>query len=413
MKIEIITTGNELISGLTLDTNFHWTAQYLTDNGFPVSYHTTVKDDRNDILIAFSNAKNRADVVIVTGGLGPTDDDLTAQVASMFFGTKLVLNDSALNFIKKRFKERKRKLLDINKKPAYLPIGSEIVENKVGTAPGFCYHFKNTVYIFLPGVHKEFKSMMQTWVIKKLNNIDQEKLKHKTVLIRTFGLKESEVAIKLKDLNFNGIYLGYRSHFPEIHLRLSASGKSKHIIEKLLNKSIKKLKSVLGNYIFSDTNELMEEVIGKLLIKKNLNLSLAESCTGGLISNRITNVPGSSKYFNRSIVCYSNDSKIKDLLVNKNLLEKYGAVSNKVVEAMAKGILKLSGSDMGLAVSGIAGPGGGTIDKPVGTVFIGIASKEKDTFSQKFNYHGDREQIKLITSTQALDMIRKFLLYYV
>ena len=410
MNIEIVTTGNELLSGLTMDTNFFWVSGLLADNGFVVKFHTTVGDYYQDLVEAFGNAQKRADIVVVTGGLGPTKDDLTAEAAARFFGVDLTEHPDALNMIKERFSQRKRKLLEINKKPAALPAGSKIINNNIGTAPGFYFNNKGTIYYFLPGVPKEFKPMMQEFVLSDLNTRFKDTPKTQCVLIKTFGLKESEVALKVQDLDKNGVYLGYRSHFPEVHLRITAEGSSSN--EKISG-FLKNIKSKIGEYIFTEAEKTMEEVVGFLLLEKGLTISLAESCTGGLVSDRITNVAGSSKYFNRAVVCYSNDSKVNDLGVNSSLIEKHGAVSPEVAEAMAKGILNLSGSDIGVAITGIAGPGGGSAQKPVGTVHICLISKKGDIILEKFSYHGDRQQVKLITSTQCLDMIRKFLLNYV
>jgi nicotinamide-nucleotide amidase len=413
MKIEIITTGNELLSGITLDTNFHWVSGVLADNGFVVKFHTTVGDYSRDIVEVFENAGKRADIVIVTGGLGPTEDDLTAGAAASFFGVDMAENPDALNMIKERFSERKRELLKINKKPAILPASSKIINNKIGTAPGFYYDYKGTVYYFLPGVPKEFKPMMQEFVLTDLFTRFKDRSKTQCVLIKTFGLKESEVALKIQDLNKNGVYLGYRAHFPEVHLRITAEGASSKQSNRKISGFIKNIKSEIGDYIFSESQDTMEQVVGNLLLEKGMSISLAESCTGGLVSHRITNVAGSSEYFNRAIICYSNDSKINDLGVSSSLIEKHGAVSTEVAGAMAKGILDLSGSDIGVGITGIAGPGGGSTEKPVGTVYISLISKKGDIISDKFSYHGVRQQIKLITSTQCLDMIRRFLLNYV
>jgi nicotinamide-nucleotide amidase len=412
MKIEIITIGNEILCGLTMDSNFHWVAGFLNDNGFSVDYHTSVKDIPNDMIISFSNAKNRADIVIVTGGLGPTDDDLTARIAAEFFDVKLELNIQALEFIREKFRLRNRKLHKINQKPAYLPERSEIIVNEVGTAPGFSFKFKNTIYYFLPGVPREFKSMMRERVFPELVKFNNTLTR--SVLIKTYGLKESEVAVKLGKLRLDeNVYLGYRSHFPEIHLRISSSGDNMYRIKKTLYLNTEKIKGILNEYIFGYDENLIEEVVGHQLAKLNLTLSIAESCTGGLVSHRITNIPGSSKYFNMAVVCYSNESKLNDLSVPKSIIKKYGAVSSQVAKSMSIGIMKISGSDIGVGITGIAGPGGGTKDKPVGTVHIAVASKKLEVYSQKFTFYGNREHIKLITSTQALDMIRKLLLNYV
>lgn len=413
MNIEIITTGNELLAGITLDTNFQWAARLMSDNGFDVRYHTTVGDYPSDIKTAFQHAQGRADVVIVTGGLGPTDDDITAQVAAEFFASALKQNTQALEFIEAVFASRNRKLLDINKKPAMLPEDCGVIKNEIGTAPGFYYEHAGVIYYFLPGVPKEFQPMLSKFVLDDLNKRFQDRPITKSLLVKTFGLKESELALKVQSIETTGAYLGYRAHYPEVHLRISARGETEKEAEETISVQLGKIESAIGEYIFAYSDVTMEEIVGQLLKENKFSVSMAESCTGGLVSHRLTNLPGSSQYFNRAVVCYSNESKINDLGVSRLLLEQYGAVSSHVAEAMAKGILDLSGSDIGVSITGIAGPGGGSEEKPVGTVYMALASKNGDIISNKFGFHGDREQIKLISSTECLDLIRKFLINYV
>ncbi|HWP90867.1 MAG TPA: competence/damage-inducible protein A [Thermodesulfobacteriota bacterium] len=410
MKIEIITTGDEIMSGITLDTNFRWAAEKLTSLGFDLRFHTSVGDDEGDIMIAFKTAYVRAKAVIVSGGLGPTPDDLTANVASTFFGVPLELNNEALEMIENRFKEQGRTLLDINRKQAYIPRGSKVLKNFWGTAPGFQYEKEGVVFFFLPGVPKEFKEMLENYVVPELERRAVGRKRYEFRLVRTFGLRESEVAEKLKGVERDGLTIGYRAHFPEIHLRLSAFGDTELEAKKIMTDGLEEIKLRLGEYVFSTEGETLEEVVGKLLSQKGLTLALAESCTGGLVANRVTNIPGSSDYFDRGIVSYSNKAKIEVLGVPRFLIESYGAVSEEVVRAMADGVRKLSNADLGVAISGIAGPGGGTQEKPVGTVCIGISHRERGTFSKKFQFKGSREEIKLISSEVALDWIRKFVL---
>lgn len=413
MKIEIITTGNEILKGLTADTNFYWSAGLLNSYGLSLDYHTSVKDNPVDLVNVFSHAIKRADFVIVTGGLGPTDDDLTAKVAADFFGKELKLNKQALSLIKNTFKKRKRKLLKINRKPAYLPKGSEVIINNMGTAPGFSYIFRKKRFYFLPGVPGEFRYMMKDSVLPELLKF-ADKTCTRSKLIKTFGLKESEVSLKLKKLNLgNDVILGYRSHYPEIHLIITTTGKQESETQKKLDTETKKLKKLLKDYIFGYDDELIEDTVGRLLKETKLKLSTAESCTGGLVSSRITDIPGSSEYFMMGLVSYSNESKINELKIPESIIKKYGAVSYKVADLMSRGIIKVSGTDLGIGITGIAGPAGGTKDKPVGTVHISLAFRNKIINSEKYFYNGSREQIKLITSTQALNMIRKFLLNYV
>jgi nicotinamide-nucleotide amidase len=410
MKIEIITTGDEIMSGTTLDTNFYWAAEKLTSLGFNLGFHTSVGDDEETIIEAFRTARKRAQAVIVSGGLGPTTDDLTAEVASKFFGVPLELGEEALEMMEQRFKKQGRKLLEINKKQACIPTGSKILRNFWGTAPGFQYESEGVVFFFLPGVPKEFKAMIEEYVIPELESRSIGRKKYTTKLIKTFGLRESEVAEKLKGIEREGVRIGYRPYFPEIHLRISAYGDIKDEAEKLLSGVLEEVLLRLGECVFSTEGETLEEVVGKLLSQKRLTLSIAESCTGGLLAHRITNVPGSSNYFERGVISYSNESKVEILGVPRGLIESVGAVSAEVVEAMAEGVRRLANTDLGVAISGIAGPGGGTPTKPIGTVFIGISHREKGTSSRRFQFKGTREEIKLISSETALDWIRKFLL---
>ncbi len=410
MKIEIITTGDELMSGLTRDGNFFWAGDALTSIGFVIDFHTTVGDDRDKITEAFRIARGRAEAVIVSGGLGPTTDDLTAEVAAGFVGVRLELNDVALNTLVDRLRSRGRELTETNKKQAYLPRGSKVLVNRWGTAPGFGLETDGTVFYFLPGVPREFQAMMREYVIPDLEKRDTDRKPFRSKLVRTFGLPESEIAGMLEGIEREGVRLGYRSHFPEVHLRVYSYADTDSEAESLMTGFVREIERLLGNYVFSTDGETMEEVAGKLLRENGMTLATAESCTGGLIAHRITNVPGSSDYFLEGAISYSNEAKVKILGVSEDMLNTEGAVSAPVVEAMAAGVRKLSGSDVGVAVSGIAGPGGGSPEKPVGTVFIGIDYGKDGPVSKKFLFRGSREEIKLATSENALDMIRKIFL---
>jgi len=410
MKIEILTTGDELMSGLTRDGNFQWGGEILTALGFGVTFHTTVGDDRETLHSAINTAKNRADAVIVTGGLGPTPDDLTIEVAVQFFGVGLELNKPSLDMMTQRFEKIGRKVSKTNMKQVYLPAGSIALLNKWGTAPGFKKISGETVFFFLPGVPKEFRAMMEEYVIPELKTRNPEMKKVCMRLVKTFGLPESEVAQKLEGIEREGIKLGYRAHFREIHLRVSAFGDTESEAQSLMDEFLQEIHGRLGNYIFTTTGDMLEEVVGKMLKEKNMTLSCAESCTGGLLAHRITNIPGSSSYFLEGVVSYSNEAKAKILGVPIGVIEEHGAVSAPVVEAMANGVKLLSGSDIGIGISGIAGPGGGTAEKPVGTVFIGMESTSGGSSTHEFHFHGTREEIKLITVLNALDLIRKSLL---
>jgi len=413
MRIELLTTGDELMSGLTRDGNFQWAGEMLTALGFDVAFHTTVGDNRETLHSVFNTAKNRADAVIVTGGLGPTPDDLTIEVAAQFINTGLELNQQALDMMAERFRKINRTVSETNMKQVYLPQGANVLLNKWGTAPGFSSEIESTVFFFLPGVPKEFRAMMEEYVIPELKLRHPEMKKSCMRLVKTFGLPESEVAQRLEGIDREGIKLGYRAHFREIHLRVSSFGDTELEAQALMDEFLQEIHSRLDNYIFTTTGEMIEEVVGNLLIQKKLTLSTAESCTGGLLSHRITNVAGSSSYFLEGVVSYSNQAKVDILGVPMELIEIHGAVSDPVVKAMANGVKKLSGSDFGIGISGIAGPGGGTDEKPVGTVFIGLQTEKKEIIVNEFHFRGTREEIKLVTVLNALDMIRKSLLHNV
>jgi len=410
MKIEILTTGDELMSGLTRDGNFQWAGEMLTALGFDVIYHTTVGDDRETLLSVFNTAKNRADAVIVTGGLGPTPDDLTIEIAAQFFDTRLELNQEAMDMMAERFRKINRMVSETNMKQVYLPQGANVLLNKWGTAPGFSSEVESTVFFFLPGVPKEFRAMMEEYVIPELRRRNPGMKKSCMRLVKTFGLPESEVAQKLEGVEREGVKLGYRAHFREIHLRVSSFGDTEFEAQRLMDEFLQELYRRLGNLIFTTTGEMLEEVVGNLLKQKNLTLATAESCTGGFLSHRITNMAGSSSYFMEGVISYSNEAKAEILGVPLELIDSHGAVSGPVVRAMAEGVKKLAGSDFGIGISGIAGPSGGTPEKPVGTVFIGLETDSKEMIVSEFHFHGTREEIKLVTVLNALDMIRKSLL---
>ena len=410
MKIEILTTGDELMSGLTRDGNFQWAGEMLTALGFDVAYHTTVGDDMITLKSVFNTAKNRADAVIVTGGLGPTPDDLTIEAVSNFLDVGVELNQPALDMMTERFRKIGRTISETNMKQVYLPKGSTVLLNKWGTAPGFSYEVEDTVFFFLPGVPKEFRAMMAEYVLPELKKRNPQMKKSCMRLVKTFGLPESEVAQKLEGVEREGVKLGYRAHFREIHLRVSSFGDTTSEAQKLMDEFLDEISSKLGRHIFTTTGEMLEGVVCNMLKERNITLSTAESCTGGLLSHRITNIPGSSEYFLEGVISYSNEAKSKILGVPMALIDSYGAVSAQVVEVMAKGVKELAGSDIGIGISGIAGPGGGTPEKPVGTVYIGLYSETKGALSHKFHFHGTREEIKLVTVLNALDMIRQTLL---
>ena len=406
-NIEFITTGNEIMTGLTVDTNFSWAAEKLSTYGLNVKYHTSIGDDKDDIASALENSANRSDFIIFTGGLGPTDDDLTSEVAAGFFNVPLVFNKDSYKDIETKLLKRGRKILEIHKKQAMFPEDSVIIQNIIGTSAGFKFIKADRSFYFLPGVPREFKSMVDDFVLPDILASVNSDIKVYERVIKTIGLGESEVATKLKDVEFDNIDLSYRIYYPEIHLKLTAKDRSEERSRNTVDKYTDLIKKKIGDYIFSTDNEDLENVVSKLLVRNGLTISTAESCTGGLLANRLTDIAGSSEYFLRGVVSYSNKSKSDLLDVPEELIAKNGAVSTEVVEAMATGIRNISGTDIGIGISGIAGPSGGNKEKPVGTVYIGLAYMDEPVYSERYSFNGTRKEIKLASSEYALEMIRK------
>jgi len=409
-SIEIITTGNELLSGITIDKNFNWLCESLFSLGAQVRFHQCISDNLDDLVKALNIAQKRSKFILFTGGLGPTDDDLTRESASQFFSRKLVLNKKIEKEIKLIFKKRNRPYSLINKKQAMFPEGAEIIQNPKGTAPGFCIKDKGSFFYFFPGVPSELRAMVQKSAFQKIKNfLVKEKNFFTSETLKVFGITESELAEKIKKIKSKNTFIGYRPHKFEIHLRIISTGKSKKISKNECLKIKHRLIKVLQKYIFTDKDVTLQEVIVNLLKKKKYTISFAESCTGGLISNLITNVPGSSSVFGISFITYSNKSKNLILKVpNKKLIE-HGAVSKEVVSEMARGLNRISESNISVAVSGIAGPNGGSADKPVGTVYVSYIINKKISV-KRYSFLGDRESIKLRTALEVLNHIRKNIL---
>ena len=408
-KLEFITTGNEILSGLTVDTNFSWAAGIFSLNGLIPSYHVSISDIADDIKAAFELAAARSSLVIVTGGLGPTDDDLTAVTAADFLGVELVFDETSYMEIEEKLRNRGRKILDVHRKQALFPEGAEIINNSTGTSNGFKNVYNGCSFYFLPGVPREFKSMINSFVLPDIvSKAGSSKFVVQKV-IKTIGLGESEVAEKLKGLEFADAEFSYRIKYPEIHLKLVSKSNTKEEVDNIISKYTSAIYQKLEDYIFSEKDELLEEVVADLLKKNKLTISTAESCTGGLLGSLLTDIPGSSVYFLNGVVSYTNLSKTELLGVDNNLFDTVGAVSSEVVEQMAKGIRKSSSSDIGVGISGIAGPGGGTEDKPVGTVYIGV-DYMNHVYSYRYGFHGTRKDIKLASARYALDIVRNLII---
>lgn len=413
MIAEIIITGDEICSGGVVDSNSAYIAQRLEGEGIQVVRHNSVCDDIDIIVSILKEIGTRADITVVTGGLGPTSDDLTVEAAAKAAGVGLVVNDMAQSSIEDFFKTRNRSITDIDRKQAMLPEGAECICNPVGTAPGFQLKIGRCRFFFLPGVPFEMRRMLADSVLPRVESLCGNEREFSFIRnISIFGLTEADINRRLAGLaeKFPGIKPGFRAIFPEIHVKLYARGKDKNICNELLIKASEWVLSKIGENVFSVDGESMEAVVGGLLRRKKANLAVAESCTGGLLSHWITNVAGSSDYFLFSGVTYSNEAKIKVLGVLPETIELYGAVHEETAKEMAEGARRVSGAAYGLATTGIAGPGGGTDEKPVGTVCVGIATPDA-VKGYRFNFtSGNRSMNKKIFAMKALDLLRRELL---
>lgn len=411
MNIELIMIGNELVSGEIADTNAFFMAGALTEKGFLVTGIAMVGDREEDIREALVRALGRAAAVIVSGGLGPTTDDLTTAAAAAAFGEKLVLHGEILDQIRMRFARAGLEMPRANEKQAVFPSAAEIIPNPVGTAPGFCLRSGGKLLFFLPGVPRELRHLFLETVLPRLESERKESLHYRSRVLKVFGLTESAIADRLREVDPSLFYaeISYLPRYPENHVKVVVRGVDPAEVEGNLAKIESAIREKLEGRIFATDRETLEEIVGRLLKERQATLAVAESCTGGLVAHRLTNVPGSSDYFERGLVTYSNQAKQDLLGVPGELLAKLGAVSAPVAEKMAEGVRLLSRSTLGLGITGIAGPGGGTPEKPVGTVFIALAGSD-GTAVKGYRFWGDREQVKGITAQTALDWVRRYFL---
>lgn len=411
MKIAILSTGDEVLFGQIADTNAAWISNFLLDAGFEPVLHLAVGDDLERILAAFELARQDAEAVIVTGGLGPTEDDLTTEAVCRFAGKGTVLNERALAMMQERFRLIGREMSPSNRKQALLPEGAEILENPIGTAAGYHLEIRGVHYFFLPGVPREMTRMMEEQVLPVLNSLRRDPRVARRRVFRTFGLTESRLGEILAAVPLpEGVKLGYRATFPEIQVKLLAWAKTVEQAERTLEQVVPAFREKIGPFIYSEDDRSLPAVVGDLLRRRNLKLAVAESCTGGLIAKMMTDVPGSSDYFERGYVTYSNASKVELLGVPADLIERHGAVSSEVARAMAEGARARAKVDAALAVTGIAGPTGGSLEKPAGTVHLALADAG-GTIAQKFLFpRPEREFVRELAAYAALEMLRRRLL---
>ncbi|MFY7732974.1 MAG: competence/damage-inducible protein A [Bacteroidia bacterium] len=410
MKAEIITIGDELLIGQVIDTNSAWIGQHLNSLGISLYQRTACGDNKEQILACLNDASLRSDIIILTGGLGPTKDDITKKTLCDYFNTSLVTDEKVLEWVTRIFRQRKMPMLDINLQQAQVPSNCKTLWNRSGTAPGMWFDINNKIFISLPGVPFEMKVIFEEEVTPLLKQkFELPFIYHRT--LQTCSIGESFLAEKIKDIENelpSHIKLAYLPSVGAVRLRLSAYGNNEENLINEVNVICNKMYVHIGEYIFGENNDSLSEVVGNLLKQKNKTLATAESCTGGFIAHQITSIPGSSKYFIGSIISYDNKIKQQELNVTNDTLLNNGAVSEECVKQMSNAILNKFGVDYAIATSGIAGPDGGTDEKPVGTVWIAIASKN-EVVTKKFNMGDNRERTILRTSLMALDMLRKML----
>ncbi|WP_265443436.1 competence/damage-inducible protein A [Acetivibrio straminisolvens] len=409
MNAEILAVGTELLMGQIANTNAQYISKKLNDIGVNVYYHSVVGDNPIRLKDSLLAALKRSDLVVMTGGLGPTQDDITKETVSEVLGKKLVLHEESLERIKTFFNRINRKMTDNNVKQAYLPEGCIVVENNNGTAPGCIVENNGKIVVMLPGPPPEMIPMLDDTVIPYLREKSEYRIVSK--YLRVFGIGESQLEELIMDLidKQERVTIATYAKDGQVTVRLTAKSKKEDEglceILPLQNEIASRLKDAL----YSTENEELEFVASKMLLDNNITIATAESCTGGLISTRLTDIPGISKVFKRGIISYSNESKIENLGVRPETLERYGAVSSQTAIEMAEGVKKIASTDIGIAVTGIAGPDGGTDEKPVGLIYIALAHNS-GTETRELRLTGNRIRIRNMTSLNAFDMIRKYVM---
>jgi nicotinamide-nucleotide amidase len=411
MRAEIISIGDELLIGQTINTNAAWIGSEISKLGFLITRMVSIPDKRDDILKALGEASGKVDVVLITGGLGPTSDDITKPVLCDFFETHLVSDEVVLKMIEKMLLKRNFPLNENNRRQAEVPENCRVLHNAAGTAPGMWFEKDGTIFVSMPGVPMEMKHLMTRHVLPELKmRFRTQVIIHKNIM--TYGTAEAKLAETLTGFEAGmpeSIGLAYLPSDGIIKLRLTGTGKHRESVQNEIDREVKNLYSIIPDLIYAEDEASMEMVIGRLLTERNATLCTAESCTGGNIARMITSVPGSSKYYTGSVIAYDNKVKTGQLNVPDELIVKYGAVSTEVAESMAKGARELFSADYSVAVTGIAGPDGGTADKPVGTVCISVNSKD-GTVTERYTYGGDRNMNITRFSVAALNMLRKQIL---
>lgn len=411
-KVEIINIGDELLIGQVVNTNASWMGQILSQNGFEVKRISSISDSKEDIYQSLEKAKQDVDVVLMSGGLGPTKDDITKKVLADYFESDFYFHQPAYDHIEELFASRGFKVSEVNKKQANLPTKAIAIPNRNGTAYGMWFDEDGLVVVSMPGVPFEMKTMMEKEIIPRLKEkFNPEYYYHKTIM--TTGVGESMLAEMIEEEENQlpeEVKLAYLPRPGIVRLRLSARGKEEQAVQKMVEKQVEKIVNKLGHkVVFGFDDQALEEAVAQLLVHHKITVSTAESCTGGTIAQMLTSIPGSSQYFNGGVVSYSNQAKMEMLGVDSNNIEKFGAVSEEVVRQMAEGARERFHTDYAMATSGIAGPDGGTPEKPVGFTWIAVAGPDK-TIALKFQFGAHRGRNIMRSALTALNMLRRMIL---
>ena len=411
MRIGILTIGNELMNGRTADTNSSFIAREINLQGWHVEVMMSVGDDFDKIKTRLHYLLTFTDAVICTGGLGPTADDITTAAVAKAFELPLYMDEKVLAYLKEIFVRFNLHWTENNAKQALFPQGAEVIPNPVGTAAGFVLPIKDKLVFVIPGVPSETNRILPEGVIPILRRYFPQLVQHTVKqTIKTFGLSEAAVDERLAKVNFDGlgVSVGFYPIFPENHLVLIARSDSREQVQKNMQKAVDEVTARLSDSIFGYGEQTLEEIIAAALTEKRLTIAVAESCTGGLIANRLTDVPGSSVYFERGLVTYSNEAKIQLLGVPAEIINQHGAVSEETARLMAEGVRRNANTALGLSSTGIAGPTGGTKEKPVGTVYVALADGAQ-TICRHYAYRWDRKRNKLVSSEAALFLLKNYL----
>lgn len=410
MEATIVTIGDEILIGQVIDTNSAWMGQLLNSKGIGIKEIISISDTSDEIINAIKNAFAKTDLILMTGGLGPTKDDITKKAIAEYYGVGMEFHKPTYERILEFFKNLKRKPTEAHKEQCYMPINAKLLRNKMGSAPGMWFDEDGKVLISMPGVPYEMKSIMEEEVLPLLKERFVTKpIAHRTIL--TVGEGESRIAARIDDFAENlpdHIKLAYLPNLGKVRLRLSASGAEEDLLNDQLDEKVKVLNELIPDLIFGYEKDTIERAVGGLFIEKGKTISTAESCTGGHLAHLMTSIPGASAYFKGGTIPYSNELKERLLQVNAATLKVYGAVSEETVVEMVKGSLKVMQTDIAVAISGIAGPGGGSPEKPVGTVWLAIGDQH-EIKTHKLQLWKDRIKNIQYTSVIALNMMRKFL----